>query len=133
MEAGLGDLLRGCEILVCLLPLTPQTQGILNAALFERLPDGACLVNAGRGAHLVDSDLLAALESGRIAGATLDVFHEEPLPATHPFWSHPAITVTPHIAAFTHPETAVARIVANIRRTEASLPPVDVVDRERGY
>lgn len=130
---GLAAMLPGCEILVCLLPLTPETTGLLDAALFARLPRGACVINVGRGGHLVERDLLAALESGHIAGATLDVFEREPLPADHPLWTHPAVVITPHASAFTHPETAAAKVVENIRRTQASGTPTHLVDRRRGY
>ncbi|MET3391043.1 glyoxylate/hydroxypyruvate reductase A [Variovorax sp. 1140] len=107
-DAARAEFLAGCDTLVCLLPLTDDTRGILDASLFAQLPRGARLVNAGRGAHLVQEDLLAALESGQIASAVLDAFVEEPLPAAHPFWSHPRIIVTPHIATRTRPE-AIAR------------------------
>ncbi|WP_337186343.1 glyoxylate/hydroxypyruvate reductase A [Phenylobacterium sp.] len=131
--AGLSRLLQGCEILVCLLPLTPDTAGLLDADLFARLPRGACVINVGRGAHLVEADLLAALDSGQVAGATLDVFDREPLAADHPFWTHPSVVVTPHASAFTHPESAAAKVVADIRRIEASRTPTHLVDRSRGY
>src|SRR4029079_17553616 len=98
---GLDALLARGEILVCLLPLPAATEGILKAPLCARLPRGAGLVNAGRGGHLVETDLIAALDSGQLSGAVLDVFREEPLPKGHPFWSHPRIIVTPHIAAET--------------------------------
>ncbi|KQP43674.1 glyoxylate/hydroxypyruvate reductase A [Pseudorhodoferax sp. Leaf274] len=107
-DAARAEFLAGCDTLVCLLPLTEDTQNILNAGLFAQLPRGARLVNAGRGAQLVQDDLLAALESGQIASAVLDAFVEEPLPPAHPFWHHPRITVTPHIATRTGPE-AIAR------------------------
>jgi len=122
-----------CEILVCLLPLTPATTGILDAGLFARLPRGASLINAGRGPHLNDDDLLAALESGQLSHATLDVFHIEPLPAEHPFWSHPRITVTPHIASLIDPATGSRIVAANIERFEATGTVDDLADTERGY
>jgi glyoxylate/hydroxypyruvate reductase A len=115
-DAARADFLAGCDTLVCLLPLTDDTQGILNADLFAQLPRGARLVNAGRGAQLVQDDLLAALESGQIASAVLDAFVEEPLPAQHPFWHHPRITVTPHIATRTGPEAIARQTEDNLRR-----------------
>ncbi|MFG1430194.1 glyoxylate/hydroxypyruvate reductase A [Xanthobacter sp. V2C-8] len=130
---GLGPFLSETEILVCLLPLTPESRGILNAQTFARLPRGASLINAARGGHLVDEDLLAALESGHMAGATLDVFHVEPLPAEHPFWAHPRVIVMPHAAAPTQPETAAPTVIEGIRRHRAGLPLLNVVDRALGY
>src|SRR6185312_4244642 len=100
-HGGLDALLARSEIIVCLLPLTAATAGILNAAAFARLPRGAGIVNAGRGGHLVEEDLIPALDSGQLSGAVLDVFREEPLPPDHRFWRHPRIIVTPHIAAET--------------------------------
>lgn len=132
-EAALPPFLAQTDILVCLLPLTPESRGILNARTFGALPRGSYLINVARGGHLVDDDLLAALASGQIAGATLDVFHEEPLPAEHPFWSHPGIIVTPHISAPTQPETAAPTVIAGIRRHQAGLPLLNVVDRAIGY
>ena len=132
-SAGLDALLARSEILVSLLPMTPETENILNADLFARLPRGAGLINAGRGRHLVEADLLAALESGQLSAAILDVFREEPLPPAHPFWRHPRIVVTPHVAADTHPPTAVAIIAAAIRDFEAGRPLANLIDRERGY
>lgn len=130
---GLAPFLARSEILVCLLPLTAETRGILDARLFARLPKGAFLINAARGQHLVDADLLAALESGQIAHATLDVFHTEPLPTDHPFWSHPKVTVTPHVASLTQPETAIPVVLDGIRRHKAGLPIPNTVDLKRGY
>jgi glyoxylate/hydroxypyruvate reductase A len=115
-DAARAEFLAGCDTLVCLLPLTDDTQGILNADLFAQLPRGARLVNAGRGAQLVQDDLLAALESGQIASAVLDAFVEEPLPAQHLFWHHPRITVTPHIATRTGPEAIARQTEDNLKR-----------------
>jgi len=122
-----------CRVLVCMLPLTAETRGILSRATLSRLPRGAYIVNVARGALLVEQDLLALVDSGALAGATLDVFEEEPLPPTHAFWHHPRITVTPHISAMTRIEESVAQIGAKIRRLEAGLPVSGIVDRARFY
>ena len=130
---GLGPFLARTEILVCLLPLTVKTQGILNRDLLAKLPRGACLINAGRGGHQVEEDILAALDSGQLAGATLDVFLTEPLPTGSPFWTHPKVTLTPHIASVTQQVSAIEQVVANIRRIQAGKSPLNTVDRELGY
>jgi glyoxylate/hydroxypyruvate reductase len=131
--AAYPDFLARSEILVCLLPLTPETRGILGSRTFDLLPRGAGLVNAGRGGHLVESDLLAALADGRIGDAVLDVFETEPLPSGHPFWSHPRVVVTPHVAAMSNPATASAVIAANLRRLKAGEPLPDRIDPGAGY
>ena len=121
------------DILVCILPKTPQTEGILNADLFAKLSRGASLINAGRGDQLVEEDLLAALESGHISEATLDVFRSEPLPADHPFWCHPKVTVTPHSAGDPFADSAALRVAANIRRFQRGKPLPHLYDPRAGY
>lgn len=118
-HSGVGEFapfLKRSEILVCLLPLTPQTKGILNHQCFTTLPQGSYIINAARGDHLIEQDLLTALDSGQLSGATLDVFSTEPLPQDHPFWSHPKIIVTPHIASIVNPTTAAVVIADKIQR-----------------
>jgi glyoxylate/hydroxypyruvate reductase A len=132
-QDGLAAFLKRTEILVCLLPLTPTTEGVMNAGLFEKLPKGASIINAARGGHLVDDDLLAALDSGKISAATLDVFHTEPLPSDHPFWSHPKVLVTPHVASLIDPVAGGKAIAANVRKFLAGESVPDLVDLEQGY
>jgi glyoxylate/hydroxypyruvate reductase len=129
----LHGFLEHTEILVCQLPLTESTRGILRRELFEALPAGAALVNAGRGGHLVQQDLLEALDSGRLRAAVLDVCEPEPLARDHPFWRHPRIWLTPHIASITQPETAVQAVLENLRRHAQGLPLHGLVDPARGY
>jgi glyoxylate/hydroxypyruvate reductase len=131
--AGLPAMLARTDILVCLLPLTPATRGILNADTFAAMPRGSFLINAGRGGHLVEDDLVPALDAGQLAGATLDVFATEPLPAEHPFWDHPAITISPHNASVTDPRSVAAQVAENIRRQRAGEPLLNLVDRDAGY
>jgi glyoxylate/hydroxypyruvate reductase A len=131
--SGLPAFLKGLSAVICLLPLTAQTKGILNAALFDGLPDGAFLINAGRGAHLVEADLLAALASGHLGGATLDVLNAEPPARDHPFWTHQKVLLTPHIAAFADPASAAGLIAANIARFRRGEVLLNEVHRARGY
>jgi glyoxylate/hydroxypyruvate reductase A len=131
--AALDEALAQTDVLVNLLPLTPQTRGLLNARVLARLRPGAGLVNLARGAHLVEADLLHALTHGPIAHAVLDVFEQEPLPPDHPFWAHPRIRVLPHVAAQTDPRTAAAVVADNLRRLAQGLPLQHLVDRDRGY
>lgn len=125
--------LSGCEILVNLLPLTSATTGLLNAGVFDRLAPGACIINCARGGHLVDEDLLAALASGQIKQATLDVFHIEPLPSDHPFWDHPGITVTPHVASQIDAATGGRLIAANLKTFAELGTCPDMANAARGY
>jgi len=132
-EQTLTEFLARTDILICLLPLTNETRGILNTNLFVRLPRGAQLINVGRGGHLVEADLITALERGALSGAVLDVAEQEPLPAGHPFWSHPKILLTPHIASMTTPETAVEFVLDVIDRHRRGETLPGLVDRQRGY
>ena len=132
-EDGLPSFLARTDILVNLLPLTASTRGILSRELFDALPRGAAVVNVGRGGHLEAGDLIAALDSGHLSAAILDVTDPEPLPPDHPFWTHPRIAVTPHIASETQPETSAGVVIDNIRRHQRGEPLVGLVDRRRGY
>jgi glyoxylate/hydroxypyruvate reductase A len=117
------------DVLVCLLPLTASTRGILDREVFDRLPEGALLINAARGEHLVESDLIAVLDAGRLGGAVLDVFAEEPLPPEHVFWRHPKVTVTPHVASLSEPDSGAARMVEALRAVRAGRTPAHLVER----
>lgn len=132
-DFGMAAFLARSEILVCLLPLTRETEGILSNDLFAKLPRGASLINAARGGHQVEENILAALESGQLSEATLDVFRQEPLPAGHPFWGHPKVTVTPHNASLTDPDGAARQVLANIERIRRGEPPTNIVDPKAGY
>jgi glyoxylate/hydroxypyruvate reductase A len=129
----LPDFLGRLKLLICLLPLTPETEGVLNAQLFSGLPDDAVLVNAGRGGHTNEADLIAALDSGKLAYAVLDVFREEPLPADHVFWRRKDIVITPHVASITRAGTGAADILENYRRALAGEALLNPVDPKRGY
>jgi glyoxylate/hydroxypyruvate reductase A len=137
-ERGLEAFLRRTEILICLLPVTPATQGLLDLRLLRKLKrdgalGGAYLINAARGALQVEADILAAIDEGSLAGATLDVFTREPLPAASPLWRHPKVTITPHNAATSDPRAFAANVLRQIERSETGLPFEHVVDRARGY
>ena len=130
---GLREMLARSEILVCLLPLTAQTENILNAETFAQLPKGAFVINAARGGHCMEEDLLAALESGHLAGAALDVFKTEPLEKSSPLWRHPRVYITPHIASMTVPATAAEHVMENIRRFRAGRELTHLADLAREY
>ena len=132
-DDGLIPFLNRSEILVCLLPLTPATTGIINAHTLAALPRGATVINAARGGHVVDADLIAALDRGHIAHATLDVFATEPLPVEHPFWRHPRITLTPHVASVTISETASRVVIEGLKAMRAGRRPANLVDLAKGY
>ncbi len=129
----LSNALKGAEIVILLLPATPQTENTLNAETLSHLARGAVLINPGRGPLIDDAALLAALDSGQVGHATLDVFRVEPLPADDPYWAHPNVTVVPHKASETRPHTAAQVIVENIRRGQSGLPFLHLVDRTAGY
>jgi glyoxylate/hydroxypyruvate reductase A len=132
-QDGLSAALNGAEIVVLLLPATPETENLMSADRLSQTARGAVILNPGRGPLIDDTALIAALDSGQIGHATLDVFRTEPLPPAHPFWAHPRVTVSPHVAAATPAETASKVIAENIRRGEAGLPFLHLVDRTRGY
>jgi glyoxylate/hydroxypyruvate reductase A len=129
----LDAVLERSDVVVCLLPLTSHTRGILNARTLRKIRLGGAVINVARGGHLVAEDLIATLDSGHLAHAYLDVFEHEPLPHDHPLWNHPAITITPHTAALTEPRTAIPRIVENVERLRRGEPPLNLVDFDAGY
>jgi glyoxylate/hydroxypyruvate reductase A len=135
-DAQWGEFLAASKVLVNLLPLTPQTENILNRANLSQLPVGGYVINVARGGHVVDADLIDLLDSGHLAGATLDVFRQEPLPPEHPFWRHPQITVTPHTSARTLRDETIAQIAHKVRLWASGTPPAQLpgaIDRQRGY
>jgi glyoxylate/hydroxypyruvate reductase len=129
----LDDFLRQCKVLVCLLPLTPQTENILNHRNLSLMQSGAYVINVARGAHVVDEDLIALIDSGHLAGATLDVFRQEPLPSEHMFWKHPKISITPHTSARTLRDESIAQIARKIVAVHQGESVAGVVDRNKGY
>ncbi len=134
--AGAGELplfLAQCDYCVCVLPLTDDTKGIMNAALFAQLPKGAWVINVARGGHLIEEDLIAALDRGHLAGAVLDVFQTEPLGTESPIWQHPKITATPHIAGITDAQAALAYVADCVKRCETGTPLENVIDLRKGY
>ena len=132
-DDGLMPFLRRTDILASLLPLTPSTENLLDKGKFAAMPEGAYFINLSRGAIVVDKDLLAALDSGAIAGAALDVFRTEPLPPDHPYWSHPKVSVTPHAAGPTNDRSAARKMAENINRVLAGEAPHPALDMKRGY
>ena len=132
-QTQLPEFLANSKVLVCLLPLTEDTRDILRRDTLSQLQRGGYLINVARGAHLVEEDLIPLIDSGHLAGATLDVFRQEPLPASHPFWAHPKITVTPHTSARTLRDESIAQIVGKMLACERGEPVAGVVDRQRGY
>ncbi len=132
-STDLNSVIESSDAVVCLLPLTPQTRGILDSGILKKIRKGGCLINVARGGHVVVQDLVAALDSGHLAHAYLDVFEPEPLPADHALWRHPGVTITPHSAALTDPRTALPKIVHNIECVRRGAPPTNLVDRAAGY
>jgi glyoxylate/hydroxypyruvate reductase len=132
-EDGLRRVLEESAILACALPLTPRTEGLFNAETLAHMPEGSYLINVGRGRHVVDADLIASLDSDHLAGAALDVFRDEPLPADHPYWSHTGVEVTPHIAGDPNPRTAATQVAENILRARDGRDLLNVVDPKTGY
>ncbi|OEK04658.1 2-hydroxyacid dehydrogenase [Roseivirga misakiensis] len=132
-ESGLNEFLKETEVLVNLLPVTPKTENILNADVFNQMPDGAYLINVARGNHLVEKDLIAALDSNKLSGALLDVFKEEPLPTQNPLWLHEKVSITPHVASVTTPDSAIKLLLNNLLRLKKKEALLHQVDLERGY
>jgi glyoxylate/hydroxypyruvate reductase A len=132
-DVALDDFVSTADMLVCLLPLTGQTRGILNIDLFNKMPKGSCLINVARGQHLIEHDLISALDAGQLRGACLDVFSEEPLPAEHPFWGNEKIIITPHSSSITDPASVAPQIVDNYHRMQKGEPLMNQVDLKRGY
>ncbi|MDG1858690.1 MAG: glyoxylate/hydroxypyruvate reductase A [Emcibacteraceae bacterium] len=130
---GFSDFLSNCDILICLIPLTLETKNILNKSLFDQLPFGAGLINVGRGGHLVEQDLLDSLDEGHLSGAVLDVIAMEPALPDHPFWHHPKIIMTPHIASMTNPESAARVVINNLKRHRRGEPMIGEIERTKGY
>jgi glyoxylate/hydroxypyruvate reductase A len=130
---NLSDFLKKINVLVCLLPLTPETENILDKRLFNQCTPATYIINVARGKHLVDADLIEAIESGQVFGAMLDVYRHEPLPKSHPFWMNSRITMTPHIASVTNPQAAAPQVIENIRRRNANQELINVVVRSKGY
>ena len=134
--AGQNELpafLASTEILVCLLPLTTETTGILNKVLFQQLPKGAHVINVARGGHMVDADLIEMIDNDHLSGASLDVFHQEPLPSEHPFWKHDKINITPHYASVSDTDSVVPQIVENYRLSQKGEPLLHLVSKVKGY
>ncbi|MFP4467436.1 MAG: 2-hydroxyacid dehydrogenase [Bacteroidales bacterium] len=129
----LGRFLEGCNILICLLPLTAATGGIIDKHLLSKLPSGAHVINLGRGAHVADNDLIQSIDNGHIDSAHLDVFDPEPLPENHPFWDHPKIDITPHVASLTDPMSVARQVLENYHRLQNGEPLIHTVSRDRGY
>jgi len=132
-EASLAEVLAANEIVVCALPLTPDTDGLLDARAFAQMPRGSYLINIARGSHVIEADLIDAVKRGHLAGAALDVQRNEPMAADDPLWSVPGITITPHIAAQSSPQTIATQFVAGLRCLERGETPPQTVDRARGY
>ncbi|NNE01753.1 MAG: glyoxylate/hydroxypyruvate reductase A [Eudoraea sp.] len=132
-EPQKSDFLKKSTVLVCLLPLTKTTKGILNKENLSQLPTGAFLINVARGGHLVEDDLIALLNEGHLSGACLDVFNEEPLPKTHPFWKHAKVQITPHVASVSDPNSVVPQLVENYSRLQEGKPLLNKVDLTKGY